>query len=436
MGIATSDLRWPAESPGKFSPDSLLPLPYTLILAGAMGFMSYYLRASTWMVWALMTLIVTVLWRRLRLGHLLVPLRPYLLWLGFYMVWGLIVANYRDYSFAFKVMVTTVLLGGCAAVSCANVRNLARLAMAAQFAVMANLLVLVLANMSSHVAQVIQTITLRSASFEEGLSRYGGLWGNPNMAGYICLVATLLSVFAAPWAARLGRLSCLPLLYLSSSRKSVVLYLAILALYLIMVRRRSLKFWLGAVTLIMALGMAFTLSSSLRKESAAVERNPYVSRLLDLTETSQEQRGDETRVELFKEWYEVLANEPWYGYGLEAMAGTLYSSENRYQVLNKGILPLGTHNTYLGVWIETGPFGFAVFMAVMLMYLRRCFTVRGPARIRWALVSLALVNAIFLFVSHSHLFSPESQIVCTLMFLLPNSPAIRGFAGHGGIVAS
>jgi O-antigen ligase len=427
--VAAPGLRWPAAAARSTPAEAAVPLLFTLILSGAMPFMSHYLRASTWLVWAAMALVMSLLWRPLDLGRLLLPMRPYLLWLGFYMIWGLIIADYRDFGFAVKVSVTTVLLGGCAAVIGASPRNLGRFATGVQIAVIGNLAILFLANLVPRVALVIQTVTFRAASFEEGMSRYGGLWGNPNLAGFVCIVATLLSVFAAPWAARLGRLSCLPLLYLSASRKSAILYLAILVLYLLLVQRRNVKFWAGSVSLALALGMAFTLSTSLRRQSAAVEQNPYVSRLLDLTESSKKRTtNDETRVELFREWSRVLAAEPWYGYGLETMAGTLISEDTLNTVRNKGILPLGSHNTYLGVWIETGPIGFLAFLAVIVMYLRTCLKVRGPARLRWAMASLALVNAVFLFFSHSHLFESATQIVCALMFLLPTSPAVRELA--------
>jgi len=398
-----------------------------VILAGALPFFAHFLDKSTWILWGLLVAIIISYSRELRLSRLLSSLTPYLLWLCFYFIWGFIIATRKEYHFIFKILATTLILGTCMAIISSSPRYLRTFATAIQFSVIGNLLLLGLSSWSPRLDAIIQTVTLRSAAatVETSYQRYGGLWGNPNTGAYICLLVVILSIFAVPWAAWLGRLSCVPIFYLSASRKGAVLFLLILMLYMAIVKGRNLKVWLGGMALVVTLVIAFTLSASLRRESHSVAQNAYLARMLDLQENYAAERGAETRIDLLKDWLAVLPAEPWYGYGLNAMSGTQMDEEDPGKVVQKGLVDNGTHNTYLGIWIDIGPVGFFAFLLMIFHYTRRSFTTPGPPAIRWLLISLAMVNVIFLFVSHSQLTCFEGEIAYTLLFLLPTSPGLR-----------
>jgi len=264
--------------------------------------------------------------------------------------------------------------------------------------------------------------------FELGVSRFGGLWGNPNTAGYVCLVVTVLSIFAKPMIGWIGRLGCLPVLYLSASRKSVILYILICITYMVIVQRRNLKAWVGLTAVAVILAISFSLSMGLQNTSRLATRNPLISRLMDVKESEMSAGGRITRVDLFEEWVGKLNGEPWYGYGFMAMSGSFIDPQGPASVVHRGLLPYGTHNTYLGILIDTGPVGLIALLAMLLYYAKACLSFAGPPIVRWALVSFLLCNLVIMFVSHSHLFSFEGQCTFLLFFLLPSCAGLREYA--------
>jgi O-antigen ligase len=405
----------------------LLSILMTILLGGALPLCFLLLGRLTWLFWCLTGGSIALYARELPLGRLLRPVLPYLAWLCFYLVWGLIIAPVADYSFAAKTLATTLVLAFSMAILTSRPESLRTLASAAQLAVVGNLLVLVLMIRYPGFAQMVGSVSSDVSQFGMPDSRFGGLWGNPNMAGYVCLVVTVLSVFAQRLLGWLGRLSCLPLLYLTSSRKSVILYLLITLLYLFVVQRRNAKFWVVAVTAVTALVLAFALSSGLQATTSRMAtRDPHLLRLMDVEEKDTAEAGGQTRVDLFKDWLTVASAEPWYGYGLQAMAGDVLNEKDPTQVVTRGVFPTGTHNTYLGIWIDVGPVGFFTFLLMLAHYAKACLFSRGSPTTRWALLSLLICNLVILFVSHDHLFSFEGKCAFVLFFLLPGCPALHG----------
>ena len=418
-----------AESGGTPFRGVVLSILMTFLLSGALPYAFLFFGSLAWLYWVMVIGVLFLFAIELPKGRLLRPLVPYLAWLCFYLIWGLIVSPDTDWTFALRTLGTTLILGMSMAALTARPQYLRTLATVAQFAVIGNLVVLLFMVRSPAFAHLVDMMSPDAGRFELGVSRFGGLWGNPNMAGYVCLVVIILSVFARPLIAWIGRLGCLPLLYLTASRKSVLLFLLICFTYLVMVQRRNLKAWLGVTVTAMILAMVFTVSSGLQDTSRRAASDRRVSRLLDLTESETRAIGGVTRVDLFHDWVGKLPEEPWYGYGLQAMAGPFLDPKNPDRMLRPGLLPVGTHNTYLGVLIDTGPVGLIAFLAMLFYYAKATVLFPGPPTFRWALVSLLLCNLIILVVSHSHLFSFEGKCAFLLFFLLPGCPGLREACG-------
>lgn len=397
-----------------------LSILMTIIFSGSMAILTLIHRSITWAVWGCIFIILLLFVKELRLGHLLLPFMPFFVWLCFYLSWGLIVSPATDIGFAAKAAVTSLTLATCIAILTSRPHYLQSLANCLQFSVMANLLLWVLAPRSSFISSL-----LKNRTTETDFSRFGGMFGNANELGYICLIAIIVSALAIPWIAWLGRLSSLPLLYLSASRKSSILFLAILILYVIIVQRRNAKFWVTALVLVIPSVMLLFLNDDLREKSQSAAENPAITRMLDWQEKDSSQKGAETRVDLLHTWLSILHDEPWYGYGLQTMSGTSYVPDHPEIVLIKGPYPLGTHNTYLGVWVDIGPVGFIAFILVLLHYARRSLFAKVDPLTKWVLVAFMVVNLAFLFVSHSHLFSFEGEISFALFFLLPSCLGLR-----------
>jgi O-antigen ligase len=267
---------------------------------------------------------------------------------------------------------------------------------------------------------VVLAVTRRTGLYSMGVGRYAGLWGNPNLGAFVCLVAFALSVFARRWVAWLGRLTCVPLLYLAASRRGLVFFVAMVVLYALMVRRNSGRFWFATLAFGATAAIALSLSLGLRQEVRTASQDAALARVMDLEERDTMARGGATRWGLLEDYLSVVGDAPWYGYGLQAMAGTQYDEDNPDRVLRKGIMELGTHNTYLGVWVDVGPAGFLAFLLVIGHYVRRSMRFRGEPSSRWAVLSLGLVMAAYLMFSHDLLFVFAGQVAYALLFLLPS----------------
>jgi O-antigen ligase len=404
----------------------LLSLLMAMVLSGSLYAIGMSYRNGTWVVWGCILVVILLCIKEFPLWRLMLPVMPYIAWLCFYLIWGVIVSPRTDIATASKVLVTTLILALCMSILTAKPNHLRTLANYAQLAVVANLLLWVLIPWSSKVALLMTTMAKQSDPDFSGFIRYGGMLGNANMLGYICLVATILSLLASPLVGWVGRLSCPPLLYLTASRKSAVLYIVILFLYVAIVKRRDIKFWMIALTLVISSAMIFMLNDGLRAKSHAVSENQAISRLMDLQEKDTAEGGGMTRIDLLHHWLSALRAAPWYGYGFQAMAGTIYDEDHPEKVLVKGPYPMGAHNTYLGVWVDIGPVGFIAFILMMLHYARLCLFTESDPNTKWVLVSFMVVNLTFLLVSHSHLFSFEGKATFTLFFLLPTCIGLKG----------
>jgi len=401
----------------------LLAVLLTLIAGGAMPFLDHYFRFSTWAVWAFIALIVLWHTREDSLVVLVRPIVPYLAWLFCFVTWGLIVAPVPDIVGGLKVLITTLVLAAGMAVVVSRADYLRQFANAMQWAMLINLMLLPLAHYTSRVTELLNVVAYLAEGFEPGTSRFAGLWGNPNMAGYVCLVVIILSVWANPLLAWMGRLCAVPMVYFTASRKSMLLLLLILGLHVLLVQRHNFK----RLLVFSALGAcAITLlllgQGALRKTQARVAALPTVTRLIDITERSTAQAGGETRLDLLMNWLPVVKAAPWYGHGFGAMLGGADASR---AIPRRNLLPIGTHNTYLGILLEVGPIGLIAFLLILVHYSRRYLTFRGSHATRWALVSFLSCNLVILFLSHSHLFDVEGKAAFCLFFLLPASRALK-----------
>jgi len=409
---------------------------FMLVLSGALPHLSFHLPGSTWLVWAALLTIVCLEWRRASIGRLMAPSLPYLLWLYFYLAWGLIVSPSPNWGFAFKVGVITPLVLASMAYVLARAEWLKLLASLLQVAIILNFAFMLLAVLHPKLAEILLSAYRPWEEYDLGVTRYGGLWGNPNLTGYICLIAIILSTRAGKVLAWMGRLSALPLLCLSGSRKALILGLVVLLLYPFIVHRGHVRLWFLLAVAAVGLGLTLTFSDGLRGGLGHVRQNPIVSRVLDLDEREASARGNETRMDLLQGWMGRLGSQPWYGYGLQAMAGSQYSKANgEGKVISRGLYPVGTHNTYLGVWVDIGPVGFAAFLLAFLYYVKSYLACEGEARTRWALLALMVCNLLILLVSHDHLFCFEGLTVYALFFLLPGCGALgrpTGVAGPEG----
>jgi len=405
----------------------LLAFLLGFILCGGFYFLSSFNRQVGWAVWLIIVWLLFSFSRELPLGRLVRPAGPYLLWLYFFLTWGIIVSPITDWAYAAKVAITTTILAFCTGILASKPYYLRAFANFAQAGAVVNLVVLIGMAQSTRFATLVMATVAHNLSYVFGSTRYGGMWGNANMVGCVSVAFLILSVLATPWIAWVGRLSCLPLLYYSASRKSAVIFVLLILLYLLIVKRRDFRFWLGLGTLTFSLALTFILSAGLRAKSHLAREDANISRVMDIQEKETAQKGDVTRLSLLHQWLTALTLEPWYGYGMEAMAGTHYDENDPEKIVFKGLFPLGTHNTFLGVWVETGAAGFITFVLMIGYYAWKHLSAKGDPVSRWVMVTFLASNLISLVFMHTILFCFEGKILFTLFFMLPDCAGLRDF---------
>lgn len=100
---------------------------------------------------------------------------------------------------------------------------------------------------------------------------------------------------------------------------------------------------------------------------------------------------------------EELSRNPWIGRGFETV-----------QFFSGNYIPRTVHNSYLEAWAATGPIGFIVFTAMMLIFTTSTFILgfsgSGEREYRLRLVTLVLIAFMVLMISEPALFSASTWV--------------------------
>jgi len=370
-------------------------------------------------IWLLFCFLLFYLSQTIPIKRLLYPMWPYLAWLFCYLALGLVVSPNRTLPLALTIGFYTIVFASAISILTSKQEYLKLFANCAQWVLVINIIFLLLVIRYPDLQSIAASEPPTGEVFEIAKERFAGLWGNPNMAGYVCIISILLSTWATRWVSWLGRFSGIAIVYLSASRKAALLLGVVLLLNMLIVQRRNTKAWviLGigvvATTLLLVFG-----NRLLGRSVSNLASDRKIARIIDFSEKDTE---GGTRVDLLKSWLPIAARAPWYGYGLGAMGGSQPRSANPRKELDE----TGTHNTYLGIWVDVGPVGLLAFLVVFAGYIYRYLRSKFVPEVRWALLSLMICNVLILTVSHSHLFCAEGIMAFSLFFLLPTSPALQ-----------
>jgi O-antigen ligase len=415
------DAALPSEPPGIPGKIYLLAILTIPILSGALPVIGKQLGSGLRIYWLVYCLALFIGARSLPMLRLLHPMLPYLSWLACFLALGIVVSPTPVMPMAITIIFYTIISAITMAIFTYRSSYLRIFANSTQWVLLLNIIFLVLVIRYPNLQTIVTPDTTVADAYEVAHERFTGLWGNPNMAGYVCIIAIILSVWATRWLAWTGRLSGIFIIYLTASRKAAILIAIIFFMNIIIVQRKNLKSWalLGMGLLILITPVLFenrTMMNTISKLST----DRKISRMVDISE--KRTGGDESRVDLFKQWLPVVSAAPWYGYGLGSMAG--YDPHS--QAPRKELYSIGTHNTYIGIWVDVGFFGFAGFMVIFLFYVFKYCRSKFSPSIQWALLALMTTNVLILTVSHSHLFCAEGIMAFSLFFLLPTCPALAG----------
>jgi O-antigen ligase len=252
--------------------------------------------------------------------------------------------------------------------------------------------------------------------------RFAGMWGNANQAGLVSLMILVLSRWASPLQARIGRISGLTIIWLTESRTATWIAVALALIHLFFWAGRRFRLNALLALLVLCLGAFFALEASGRRLDTLVADNPGLARVLDVSESRTVEAGQGSRLQVLRDWLKVVPAEPWYGYGLY----TLFGGESSEAVARPGFPVYGPHNLYLGLYLDTGLVGLLSFLGVVALQLRRIRRAPLETGSHRALFALCLVILVFSNFNHDMLTDYGGWIGYSLLFLLAGSPALAG----------
>lgn len=99
-----------------------------------------------------------------------------------------------------------------------------------------------------------------------------------------------------------------------------------------------------------------------------------------------------------------IGRNPWIGRGFETV-----------QLFSGNYMPHTVHNAYLEAWAATGPLGFAVFVAMLLIFTTNTFILgfsgSGEQEHRLRMVTIALISLLILMISEPALFATSTWVL-------------------------
>lgn len=402
-----------------FDTGALLAISMAMLLGGLFQIISQISRFTLWGIWLLIWWLVIRTYSSADLRMLWKPAWPFLVWFVFYGLWGAIASPipvFADVGRDFFRLITIMM---AVAVLTSDRVWLRRLASMTSWVLILNLLVSIALREQLPLVQVLVQGDFAHAGIQTLIDRYSGLWGNANAAGMNTLILLVLSAYGRGWLIWLGRVAGVGLIYLTASRTStyVLLLIGLLFLYQTLRDNRRARWLLTCCAVAVA---AVWLSGAVVDFSAVVPEKSTFARVFDPFETKTAAGGGLTRREVMDQWLATLERGPWHGYGYAAMGG----GGSTATAERTDIPYMGTHNMYIGTWIDGGFFGGISFLVLLGFGLWAALRARLAPRDQNVVLALWLVAIVFSAFGHNFQANLDGQALYLLCFLLPRSIAL------------
>jgi O-antigen ligase len=375
-------------------------------------------QTAVWLVWSFLWIAIIILWIKLPVIRLMRPMTPMIVWLLGYIIWGIMSATYPILDSGFRLAFRFITIALTIAIITSHPKNLSLFAEASQWVLVLNLIVTFILMTFPQYQSLPMFTRLNVESYTD---RFAGLWGDANEAGLVSLIILVLSYWARPWIAWMGRICGVLIIYLTVSRTATWILVGLLVFHFMVSlnRKTQLKILIFFVVLLSGF-FCFAKYKNL-DPVAIVANNPTVSRVMDITEAKTRAEGIDSRVDLMARWMSLASKEPWYGYGLYSLEG----DESHETWTHRGFPSAGTHNLYLGLYIDAGLVGLSTFLLLIGYQLINIYRAPLPAKVLRAIFSLCFVALVFANANHQLIMAYPGWIAFSLIFLLPYSPALR-----------
>lgn len=390
----------------------------TTMLSGGFQIVSVFSRFALWVVWLVMGFIIFKIGKNIPIYKLIKPMKAMLIWFFIVYTVGVLVSPVSVVGEAIRTFTHILLISTSVAIIVSSPNYLRVFASYAQLGIVLNLVVTLLVINSSAFNSFLTSMNLAHAEAQLSSSRYSGLWGNANMAGLATLLILVLSFWAAPRMALIGRICGPILIYLTASRTAAWLLIAILFLYAVMALKKQNQIRL---LIVISIGVMFVLSLGFFSDLIiTIQDDPNVQRFLDVTEETTREGGYESRFDTLKSWVPALESGFFYGHGLFSMNG----GGSMGNVFRTDIPYMGIHNLYLGILVDSGILGFVSFLIIIAYHLLKSIRIRFSSLTKFGIRSLFLLILTFSMFNHNMLSDMIGIIGYSFFYLLPSSPAL------------
>jgi len=257
------------------------------------------------------------------------------------------------------------------------------------------------------------------ADIQVSTDRFSGLWGNANVAGMNTLILLVFSLWGTGKIIWLGRLAGVWMIYLTASRTATYLLIPVVCSITYYILRYVLRFRTATIVAVLC-AVIMLLLTSVPDLSNIIPKDSMFQRVLDITESKTNLKNEDRRIDVLFKWLEVAKDAPWYGYGYGAMRGGGHMGI----VYRTDILHIGSHNTYVGTYLDAGLFGTATFLAMLIVGIKRAVLAKHITPLgKYSLLALGLITIVFSALSHNMINDMDGQGLYLLFFLLPQARA-------------
>ncbi len=404
----------------RLTPSYLVLVTILSIMLGGVFPAIYILFSQTavWLVWLLLWIVMMLLWQQVPIHRLLLPMVPMLFWVMGYICWGILAASYPIFESGYRLAFRFVSIAVAIAIITSHQRKLTLFANATQWVLVFNLLVTFILMQYPQYQNMLVFNRLNVSAYSD---RFAGLWGDANEAGLVSLLILVLSYWAKRWVAWIGRISGFLIIYLTASRTAIWILVGLIVLYFVIGAGRRTQVKLAAIFGVLIITVYFYVNMTRANLLTIAQNNQTISRVLDITESKTRGEGNDSRIDLMKKWMFLASIEPWYGYGLYSLEG----DESRETGIHRGFPGQGTHNLYLGLFIDVGFAGLFTFLTLIGYQLIKIYRTPLLPAVHRTLFALCFITLIFSNANHQMLLAYPGWIAFSLIFILPTSPALR-----------
>lgn len=369
-------------------------------------------------VWSVLWIILISFGLEKGSSRLLSPIAPLILFMLLYVAWGSIVADYAVQTEAFRLLFRFHSLALSMTILTSSRGRLRIFASMAQWVLVVNLLFTFF--LMAHPEYLAQP-DIAKLSVEVTGDRFAGPWRNANQAGLASLLILVLSRWAHPFHARMGRIAGVTIILLSASRTANWILVSLCLIYLLFGATQRIRHLALLVLPLVAILGIFALQFAPQGAVDTIRRQPAVARVLDVTESRTSAAGEGTRMDLLQDWLRKVPGEPWHGYGLFTFSGGDFMPDG----IRPGFPDQGPHNLYLGIFLDVGFVGLVGWIGLVLWKLGHAWRQPLTPTTRKALFALFYILLVFSMFNHNMLAEYSGWMFYSLMFLLPTCPAIR-----------